>query len=39
MEFINLLRLYNYDDMMQSMNGIVCWHNLLSLENNITKNK
>ena len=24
MEFITLLRLYNFVDMMQSMNGIVC---------------
>ena len=36
-EFITLLRLYNYVDMMQSMNGIVCWYNLLCLENNMTK--
>ena len=24
-----LKRLYNYVDMMQSMNGIVCWYDLL----------
>ena len=24
-EFITLLRLYNFVDMMQSMNGIFCW--------------
>ena len=31
MEFINLLRLYNVADMMQSMSGIVYWYNLFSL--------
>ena len=35
-EFITLQRLYNYVDMIQSMNGIVCWYNLC-FENNITK--
>ena len=29
MKFIYLQRLYNFLDMMQSMNGIVCWYNLL----------
>ena len=36
-EFITLLRLYNSDDMMQSINGIVCWYNLLCLDNIIAK--
>ena len=36
-EFITLQRLYTYVDMIQSMNGIVCWYNLLCFENNITK--
>ena len=36
-EFITLQRLYNYVDMVQSMNGIVCWYNLLCFKNNMTK--
>ena len=36
-EFIIFLRLYNFVDIMQSMNGIVCRYNLLCLENYITK--
>ena len=36
-ESITLQRLYNYVDMIQSMNGIVCWYNLLCFENNMTK--
>ena len=36
-EFITLQRLHNYVDMIQSMNGIVCWYNLLCFENNMTK--
>ena len=36
-EFITFQRLYNYVYMIQSMNGIVCWYNLLCFENNITK--
>ena len=36
-EFITLQRLYNYVDTIQSMNGIVCWYNLLCFENNMTK--
>ena len=36
-EFITLQCLYNYVDMIQSMNGIVCWYNLLCFENNKTK--
>ena len=36
-EFITLQRLYNYVDMILSMNGIVCWYNLLCFENNMTK--
>ena len=37
---LNLLLYYvctTFVDMMQSMNGIVCWYNLLCLENNMTK--
>ena len=30
------LRLYNSVDMIQSMNGIVCWYNLLFMENCMT---
>ena len=41
MEFITLQRLYNYVDMMQSMNVIVylkkVYYYLLCLENNMTK--
>ena len=37
MEFITLQRLYNYVDTIQSMNGIVCWYNLLCFEKNMTK--
>ena len=36
-EFITLQRLCNYVDMIQSMNGIVCWYNLLCFENNMIK--
>ena len=36
-EFITLQRLYNYVDMIQSMNGIVCCYNLLYFENNMQK--
>ena len=36
-EFITLLRFYNYVDMIQSMNCIVCCYNLLCLKNNMTK--
>ena len=36
-EFITLQHLYNYVDMIQSMNGIVCWYNLLCFENNMTE--
>ena len=36
-EFITLQRLYNYVAMIQYMNGIVCWYNLLCFENNMTK--
>ena len=36
-EYITLQRLYNYVDMIQSMNYIVCWCNLLCFENNMTK--
>ena len=36
-EFITLLRLYNVVDIIQSMNGIVCWHNLMCLEIFMTK--
>ena len=36
-ESITLHRLYNYVDTIQSMNGIVCWYNLLCFENNMTK--
>ena len=32
-EFITVLRLYNFVDMMQSVIGIVSWYNLLCLEN------
>ena len=35
-EFITLLRLNNFVDMMQSMNAIVCWYNFC-LENSMTK--
>ena len=35
----NLLRLYNLANMMQTMNAIVCWFNLLCLENSMTKNE
>ena len=38
-EFITLQRLYIYVDMIQSMNGIVSWYNLLCLENNRTKKR
>ena len=37
MAFITLRRLYNSVDMMQSMNGIICWYHLLCFENNMTK--
>ena len=38
-EFIILLSLFNFIDMMQSMNGIVCWYNSLYLENSMTPKK
>ena len=38
-EFITLQRSYNYVDMIQSMNGIVCWYNLLCFENNMPKKR
>ena len=39
MEFITLLRLYFFVDMIQSLNVIVCWYNSFGLENSITKNR
>ena len=36
-ELITVQRLHNYVDRIQSMNGIVCWYNLLCFENNMKK--
>ena len=36
-ESITLQRLYNSVDMIQPMNGTVCWYNFLCFENNMTK--